>query len=53
MGSEEHSECLMDEYHTPLPEFESDEAHDYFITRLFVREGFYDYQGSTKLPEKN
>ncbi len=32
---------------SPLPEFETDEAHDYFITRLFVREGFYNYQGST------
>ena len=32
---------------SPLPEFETDEAHDYFITRLFVRDGFYDYQGST------
>ena len=31
---------------SPLPEFETDEAHDYFITRLFVREGFYDYQNS-------
>ena len=29
---------------SPLPEFETDEAHDYFITRLFVREGFYDYE---------
>ncbi len=29
---------------SPLPEFETDEAHDYFITRLFVRDGFYDYQ---------
>ena len=29
---------------SPLPEFETDEAHDYFITRLFVRKGFYDYQ---------
>ena len=28
---------------SPLPEFETDEAHDYFITRLFVRGGFYDY----------
>lgn len=28
---------------SPFPEFETDEAHDYFITRLFVREGFYDY----------
>ena len=28
---------------SPLPEFETDESHDYFITRLFVREGFYDY----------
>lgn len=32
---------------SPLPEFETDEAHDYFITRLFVREGFYDFSGST------
>ncbi|MBQ9308175.1 MAG: putative DNA binding domain-containing protein [Clostridia bacterium] len=31
---------------SPLPEFETDEAHDYFITRLFIREGFYDYQDS-------
>lgn len=29
---------------SPLPEFETDDNHDYFITRLFVREGFYDYQ---------
>ena len=29
---------------SPLPEFETDEAHDYFITRLFVREGFYSFQ---------
>lgn len=29
---------------SPLPEFETDEYHDYFITRLFVRDGFYDYQ---------
>lgn len=29
---------------SPLPEFETDENHDYFVTRLFVREGFYDYQ---------
>ena len=27
---------------SPLPEFETDEAHDYFVTRLFIREGFYD-----------
>lgn len=31
---------------SPLPEFETDEAHDYFITRLFVRDGFYDYQNT-------
>ena len=42
---------------SPLPEFETDEAHDYFITRLFIREGFYDYQDSDqdhleKGPEK-
>ena len=24
---------------SPLPEFETDENHDYFITRLFVRMG--------------
>ena len=34
---------------SPLPEFETDEAHDYFITRLFVREGFYDFHGSTTI----
>lgn len=33
---------------SPLPEFETDEAHDYFITRLFVREGFYDYQNGVE-----
>ena len=33
---------------SPLPEFETDEAHDYFITRLFVREGFYDYQDNNE-----
>ena len=38
---------------SPLPEFETNEAHDYFIARLFVREGFYDYKdgnasGTTK-----
>ena len=32
---------------SPLPEFETDEFHDYFVTRLFVREGFYDYEGDT------
>ncbi len=25
---------------SPLPEFETDESHDYFITRLFIHEGF-------------
>ena len=29
---------------SPMPEFETDEAHDYFITRLFVRKNFYDFQ---------
>ena len=33
---------------SPLPEFETDEAHDYFVTRLFIREGFYD-EGSESL----
>ena len=27
---------------SPLPEFETDENHDYFITRLFIRPGFYN-----------
>lgn len=27
---------------SPLPEFETDEDHSYFITRFFVREGFHD-----------
>ena len=26
---------------SPLPEFETDEAHDYFVTRFYVRDGFY------------
>lgn len=38
----------MTGYGSPLPEFETDEAHDYFITRLFVREGFYDYQDNNE-----
>ena len=33
---------------SPLPEFETDEAHDYFVTRLFIREGFYN-EGSESL----
>lgn len=38
---------------SPLPEFETNEAHDYFIARLFVRESFYDHKdgnvsGTTK-----
>lgn len=27
---------------SPLPEFETDEAHDYFVTRFFIHEEFYD-----------
>ena len=27
---------------SPLPEFITDEDHSYFITRLFIRDGFYD-----------
>ena len=27
---------------SPKPEFETDEAHSYFITRLFVHEGFWN-----------
>ena len=43
---------------SPLPEFETNEAHDYFIARLFVREGFYDYEsgntsGTTKETTSN
>lgn len=28
---------------SPLPESITDEDHSYFITRLFIRDGFYDY----------
>ena len=38
---------------SPLPEFETDEYHDYFITRLFVREGFYDYQKDNDEDQKD
>ena len=38
---------------SPLPEFETDESHDYFITRLFVREGFYDYENGTEIVAEN
>ena len=38
---------------SPLPEFETDEAPDYFITRLFVREGFYDYQNGVENGAEN
>ena len=31
---------------SPLPEFETDEAHDYFVTRIFIHEDFYDDGGS-------
>ena len=27
---------------SPLPEFETDENHDYFVTRLFIHERFYE-----------
>ncbi len=41
---------------SPLPIFETDEAHDYFVTRFFIREGFYDEdegndKGSTTTPK--
>ena len=26
---------------SPLPEFETDEAHDYFVSRFFIHKGFY------------
>lgn len=32
-----------------MPEFETDESHDYSITRLFIREGFYDNESSDSL----
>ena len=45
---------------SPLPIFETDEAHDYFVTRFFVREGFYDSDegeeggsATLKLPPNN
>lgn len=31
---------------SPLPEFETDEAHDYFVTRIFIHENFYENGGS-------
>ena len=27
---------------SPLPEFETDDSHDYFVSRFFVREGFHE-----------
>ena len=27
---------------SPLPEFETDEYHDYFVSRFFIHDGFYD-----------
>ncbi|MBQ5330574.1 MAG: putative DNA binding domain-containing protein [Oscillospiraceae bacterium] len=33
---------------SPMPEFETDEDHDYFITRLFIRDGFYDNDNSAE-----
>ena len=29
-----------------MSEFETDEAHDYFVTRIFIHEDFYDIEGS-------
>lgn len=39
---------------SPAPEFETDEDRIYFITRLFVHEGFYDIEveKSQKSPKK-
>ena len=31
---------------SPKPEFETDDEHSYFISRFFVREGFYDESDS-------
>ena len=30
---------------SPLPEFITDDEHSFFITRLFIREDFYDENG--------
>ena len=38
---------------SPLPEFETDEMHDYFITRLFVRNGFYDFDEIENITESS
>lgn len=38
----------LDKNGSPLPEFETDEAHDYFITQLFLRKGYYDYEAVKK-----
>ena len=33
---------------SPLPEFETDEAHDYFVTRFFIHDNFYDDEGESQ-----
>ena len=32
---------------SPLPEFETDEYHDYFVSRFFIHDGFYNSFGET------
>lgn len=34
----------MEKNGSPLPEFVTDDDHSFFITRLFIREGFYEYE---------
>jgi len=38
---------------SPLPEFITDEAHSFFITRLFIREGFNDYSEGKNIDTQN
>ncbi|MDE6924608.1 MAG: hypothetical protein K2O97_08125 [Acetatifactor sp.] len=36
---------------SPKPEFETDDAHSYFITRLFIHESFTLSKGTEKEPK--
>ena len=39
---------------SPLPEFETDEGHTYFISRFFIHEGFYeDNEGTDSSPKSS
>ena len=33
---------------SPLPEFETDEAHDYFVSRLYIHPAFLDDTSSNQ-----